>query len=91
MGELLTSALLNRARGALIGMFIGDSLSMPVHWYYDRSRIFSDFGAAGITKYERPVDHFPGSIMSLSNTGGGGWGTIFVWCEARCEKKITFF
>ena len=56
-------------------MYIGDALAMPVHWYYDTSRIRKDFGKAGIQKYEAPVKHFPGSIMNLSNTGGGGRGS----------------
>lgn len=46
---------------------------MPVHWYYDRSQLKRDFGA--ITKYEAPKPTFPGSIMNLSNTGGGGRGS----------------
>jgi len=25
-----------RARGAIYGLYIGDALAMPVHWYYDR-------------------------------------------------------
>jgi len=25
-----------RARGAGYGLYIGDALAMPVHWYYDR-------------------------------------------------------
>jgi len=32
-----------------------------------------DYGE--ITKYEAPKDSFPGSIMNLSNTGGGGRGS----------------
>ena len=62
-----------RVRGALWGMFIGDALAMPVHWYYDRSRIKADFGE--ITKFEAPKEKFVGSIMNLSNTGGGGRGS----------------
>ena len=68
-------AIKTRTQNALFGMFIGDALAMPVHWYYDRSRITQDFPPNGITKYEKPVDHFPGSIMALSNTGGGGRGS----------------
>lgn len=65
----------SRLKGAIFGQAIGDALAMPVHWYYDRSRIFSDFGPKGIAKYEASVKSFPGSIMNLSNTGGGGRGT----------------
>lgn len=42
----------SRIKGTLWAMYIGDALAMPVHWYYDRSRIFNDFGEHGITKYE---------------------------------------
>eukprot|EP00391_Amoebophrya_sp_Ameob2_P007720 CAMPEP_0178994944 /NCGR_PEP_ID=MMETSP0795-20121207/7569_1 /TAXON_ID=88552 /ORGANISM="Amoebophrya sp., Strain Ameob2" /LENGTH=409 /DNA_ID=CAMNT_0020687229 /DNA_START=230 /DNA_END=1459 /DNA_ORIENTATION=+ len=66
--------LAQRVRGAIWGMYMGDALSMPVHWYYDRRRIQQDFGPAKITKYEKPVAKFPGSIMNLSSTGGGGRG-----------------
>jgi ADP-ribosylglycohydrolase len=53
-------------------MFIGDALAMPVHWYYNLNQLRNDFGK--ITKYEAPMPRFPGSIMNLSNTGGGGRG-----------------
>jgi len=46
---------------------------MPVHWYYDLRQLRSDFGE--IRKYEKPKKTFPGSIMNLSNTGGGGRGS----------------
>ena len=65
----------SKIKAALYGMYIGDALAMPVHWYYDTSRIRKDFGKAGIQKYEAPVKNFPGSIMNLSNTGGGGRGS----------------
>jgi len=65
----------SKIKAALYGMYIGDALAMPVHWYYDTSRIRKDFGPSGITKYEAPVKNFPGSIMNLSNTGGGGRGS----------------
>ena len=58
----------SKIKAALYGMYIGDALAMPVHWYYDTRRIKKDFGEGGIQKYEAPVKHFPGSIMNLSNT-----------------------
>ena len=75
--HLATSLLVmqSKIKAALYGMYIGDALAMPVHWYYDTSRIRKDFGKKGIQKYEAPVKHFPGSIMNLSNTGGGGRGS----------------
>jgi ADP-ribosylglycohydrolase len=33
-----------RKRGCLLGAFLGDSLAMPVHWYYDRSALARDYG-----------------------------------------------
>ena len=66
-------SLPERFRGAMWGMYIGDALAMPVHWYYDTNQLRRDFGQ--ITKYEAPKSSFRGSIMNLSNTGGGGRGS----------------
>jgi ADP-ribosylglycohydrolase len=63
----------DRVRGALWGAFIGDALAMPVHWYYSLPQLKHDFGR--IDGYYAPKPRFKGSIMSLSNTGGGGRGT----------------
>jgi len=62
-----------RVRGALWGMFVGDALAMPVHWYYDVSAIQRDFGT--IRDYQAPKDHHPSSIMTLASTGRAGRGT----------------
>jgi len=64
--------LRDRVRGALLGIFVGDALAMPVHWYYNPNDIKKDYG--GITKYEAPKLEHPSSIMSLSSTGGAGRG-----------------
>lgn len=69
----LPITIADRARGALLGFYCGDALAMPVHWYYDVNQLKRDFGA--ITRYEAPKPSFPGSIMNLSNTGGGGRGS----------------
>eukprot|EP00669_Euglena_mutabilis_P010126 TRINITY_DN4908_c0_g1_i1.p1 TRINITY_DN4908_c0_g1~~TRINITY_DN4908_c0_g1_i1.p1 ORF type:complete len:346 (-),score=115.47 TRINITY_DN4908_c0_g1_i1:164-1201(-) len=45
---------------------------MPTHWYYNLGQLRADYGS--ITGYVKPRDKLPGSIMSLSNTGGGGRG-----------------
>jgi len=63
----------NRAMGSLWGMFIGDALAMPVHWYYNRARLVEDFGE--VTKYEAPKSSFPESMLNTSNTGGAGLGS----------------
>jgi len=52
-------------------LFIGDALSMPVHWFYnplDIQRAFS----GGVTKMESAPEFHPSSIMSLHSTTSGG-------------------
>ena len=68
-----TAASLDRVKGSLWGIYIGDALAMPTHWYYDQSHLKRTYGQ--ITGYVAPQDKLPGSIMSLSNTGGGGRGS----------------
>lgn len=47
----------DRLRGALWGLFAGDALAAPTHWYYGGARqIKQDYGAAGITGYTKPVE-----------------------------------
>jgi len=46
---------------------------MPVHWMYDTRQLKKDYGT--IKGYVKPKNEFPGSIMNLSNTGGGGRGS----------------
>ncbi|XP_069577382.1 uncharacterized protein [Brachyistius frenatus] len=62
---------------ALWAMCAGDSMSMPVHWYYDVQDIRRDFGG-WITGFRGPARRHPSSILSLSNTAGSGrtaWST----------------
>ena len=63
----------DRIRGALWGMFVGDALAMPVHWYYDVAVLRRDFGT--IRDYRAPRDHHPNSIMALASTGRAGRGS----------------
>lgn len=56
---------------ALWGMCAADSMSMPVHWYYDVEDIRRDFGG-WISGFNSPRDRHPSSILSLSNTAGSG-------------------
>ena len=63
----------DRMRGALWGMFIGDALAMPVHWYYNIAALWQDFGQ--IRDYQAPKAHHPNSIMALANTGKAGRGS----------------
>lgn len=69
--KLLSNA--DRMRGLLWGLFVGDSLAMPVHWYYDISVLAKDFGQ--IRDYQAPKAHHPNSIMSLANTAKAGRGS----------------
>jgi ADP-ribosyl-[dinitrogen reductase] hydrolase len=62
----------DRLRGALWGMFVGDALAMPVHWYYDIAALQRDFGV--IRDYHAPKSKHPSSIMALSSTGKAGRG-----------------
>lgn len=57
----------------MLGMFVGDAIAMPVHWYYDLRQLRADYGS--IARYTAPKDHFKNSILNLSNTGGGGRGS----------------
>lgn len=51
-----------RLKNALWGLFIGDSLSMPVHWYYNRDNIKKDY-PEGIRGYKNPKHPHPEAFM----------------------------
>lgn len=51
----------DRAAGALYGLFIGDALAMPVHWYYDTQALKRDYG--WVTDYMAPRNPHPDSIL----------------------------
>jgi ADP-ribosyl-[dinitrogen reductase] hydrolase len=53
--------LQSRQKGAILGMFIGDALAMPVHWYYDRQALERDYGK--VTGYLAPKNPHPDSIL----------------------------
>eukprot|EP00928_Gymnodinium_smaydae_P096354 TRINITY_DN8494_c0_g2_i1.p1 TRINITY_DN8494_c0_g2~~TRINITY_DN8494_c0_g2_i1.p1 ORF type:complete len:274 (-),score=58.73 TRINITY_DN8494_c0_g2_i1:317-1138(-) len=65
----------DRIGGALWGLFIGDALAMPTHWFYGGERQVRGTYGGAIKGYVQPVKELPGSIMNLSNTGGGGRGS----------------
>jgi ADP-ribosylglycohydrolase len=48
-------------RAALYGMCIGDALAMPVHWYYNRRALRSDYG--WVRDYLAPRNPHPDSIL----------------------------
>ncbi|MGK0187129.1 MAG: ADP-ribosyl-[dinitrogen reductase] hydrolase, partial [Verrucomicrobiales bacterium] len=53
--------LRDRVRGALLGLLIGDTLAMPVHWYYNRAALRSDYGM--VSDYVEPRSPHPDSIF----------------------------
>lgn len=61
-----------RAESALKMLFIGDALSMPVHWYYRPMDIWHAFPPRGIRQLSPAPAVHPGSIMSLHSTSSGG-------------------
>ncbi|XP_041638183.1 uncharacterized protein LOC121506435 [Cheilinus undulatus] len=56
---------------AMWAMCAADSMSMPVHWYYNIDDIRRDFGG-WISGFNSPRSRHPSSILSLSNTAGSG-------------------
>lgn len=66
-----TKITLERARAGLRSLYVGDSLAMPVHWYYNPNDILKDF-PGGIQKLEDAPKYHPSSIMSLHSTAKGG-------------------
>jgi len=55
----------SRCRGVLYGLFIGDALAMPVHWYYDTSALGRDYGR--VIDYLAPKNPHPDSILWRSS------------------------
>ncbi|MEX1302572.1 MAG: ADP-ribosylglycohydrolase family protein [Desulfotignum sp.] len=64
---------IQRARAALQALYVGDSLAMPVHWYYNPMDILKAF-PGGIQQLEDAPPYHPSSIMSLHSTTKGGRG-----------------
>jgi ADP-ribosylglycohydrolase len=52
-------------RATLYGLFVGDALAMPVHWYYDRHALLRDYGF--VTEYVAPRNPHPDSILWRSS------------------------
>lgn len=63
--------VIKRAKNALQALFVGDSMAMPVHWYYRVSDIYKDF-PDGIKKLENAPAKHPSSIMSMHSKQQGG-------------------
>ena len=70
--ERMTGECDKRAQGALWGLFIGDALAMPVHWYYNREALLRDYGP--IHTYLAPRNPHPDSILWRSRFVSPGEG-----------------
>ena len=68
-----TDLSLRRARAAMQSFFVGDALSMPVHWFYNPLDIQRAF-PGGVQQMHDAPEHHPSSIMSLHSTNAGGRG-----------------
>ena len=55
----------SRKQGCIYGLFIGDALAMPVHWYYDRLALQRDYGH--VRDYLPPRNPHPDSILWRSS------------------------
>ena len=63
-----------RAKAALANLFVGDALSMPVHWFYNPGDIVRQFPPYGIQGMRAAPSSHPSSIMALHSTSRGGRG-----------------
>lgn len=61
-----------RKHAALLGLFIGDALAMPTHWYYDVKNIQKAYGS--IKGLIKPDDEMEGGYMGKIPIGGGAYG-----------------
>jgi len=61
----MTDPIHTKARDTLYGLFIGDALAMPVHWYYNRQALNRDYGR--VTDYMAPRNPHPDSILWRSS------------------------
>jgi hypothetical protein len=69
-----TRTLRSAISGCLWGAFIGDSLSMPVHWYYSTERIAAEFGL--VTDYRAPSRTHPTCGGMTAEAAEGVIGTV---------------
>lgn len=64
----------SRVKAAIASLFIGDALSMPVHWFYNPADIVRYFPPHGIRTMQAAPQTHPSSIMHLHSTVRGGRG-----------------
>ncbi len=61
----MNDTMRTRRAHTLLGLWIGDALAMPVHWYYNRQALNRDYG--WVTDYMRPRNPHPDSILWRSS------------------------
>ncbi len=61
----MTAKIYNNICDTLYGLYIGDALAMPVHWYYNRQALQRDYG--WVTDYMAPRNPHPDSILWRSS------------------------
>jgi ADP-ribosylglycohydrolase len=61
----------DRARGALLGAFVGDALGLGPHWYYDLHELRKDYGE-WIEGYTDPSLNVtkPDCMLEISHSPG---------------------
>ena len=55
----------DRIQSSLLGAWIGDTLAMPAHWYYNRTALQQDYGS--ISDFVAPKSPHPDSILWRSS------------------------
>ncbi len=60
-----TATFKDRLAGSYYGLFIGDSLAMPVHWYYNTTTLERAYGE--VSTYMAPRNPHPDSILWRSS------------------------
>jgi len=61
----MTNFIHTKAYDSLLGLYIGDALAMPVHWYYNRQALNRDYSR--VTDYMAPRNPHPDSILWRSS------------------------
>jgi len=58
---IIVESIRSKTCGTITGLFIGDALAMPVHWYYNRQALKADYSR--VTDYLTPHNPHPDSIL----------------------------
>ena len=72
--QMQSAIVRTRVKAAIANLFIGDALSMPVHWFYKPADILRYFPPHGIRTMQAAPQTHPSSIMHLHSTVRGGRG-----------------